>query len=272
MPRLGLGLGAQISASSAYDADAASYFARAGVTDATAKAQISAFAKGLKNLGLWNSTVCWLLKSSQNAGTGTTAYSFGGLGTYNGTLINGPTWATNGIVFDGTNDYINSNFNPSSAGLNAGSHFLGVVALANPTSAGYSQLIGNEIGVNFDDGTGLARVGSTQLAYYFVGNEIGMTDPTVQTLIGMSGSQRKNSTEVQFIRNGQEITTSTATLGRFANNNYFIGAGNSNGTPNYFSATTLAFAFVFSTSLSTGNLSSIYTLYKTTLGTGLGLP
>jgi hypothetical protein len=106
MPQLGLGLRANVSGTSIYDADAVSYFARAGVTDATAKAQISAFAKGLKNLGLWNSSVCWLLKSSQNAGTGTTAYSFGGLGTFNGTLTNGPTWGTNGIVFDGSNDLI----------------------------------------------------------------------------------------------------------------------------------------------------------------------
>ena len=194
MPQNGLLLSPNNSKAAVYDKDAINYFSRAGVTDATAKSQINAFVKGVKNLGLYNNMASWPLRSAQNKGSGTTAYSLGGLGTYNGTLTNGPTWATNGIVFDGTNDYIDSNLNPSSAGLNAGSHFLGVVALTNPSSAGYSQLIGNEIGVNFNDGTGLARIGSTQLAYYFVGNELGMTDPTVQTLIGMSGSQRKNST------------------------------------------------------------------------------
>lgn len=106
MPQLGLGLRANISSSSLYDGDAAAYFTRAGVTSPTAKAQINAFVKGLKNLGLWNSSLCWLLKSSQNAGTGTTAYSLGGLGAFDGTLTNGPTWGADGITFDGSNDYI----------------------------------------------------------------------------------------------------------------------------------------------------------------------
>jgi hypothetical protein len=102
MPQLGLGLRANVSGISFYDGDAAAYFTRAGVTDATAKAQINAFVKGTKDLGLWNSMVCWPLRSTQNAGTGTTAYSLGGLGTFNGTLTNGPTWGTDGVNMIGS--------------------------------------------------------------------------------------------------------------------------------------------------------------------------
>jgi hypothetical protein len=90
----------------AYDADASAYFTTAGVTNTAGRQQISRFVTGIKDLGLWSSMVCWPLRSSQNAGTGTTAYSLGGLGTYNGTLTNGPTWGADGITFDGTNDYI----------------------------------------------------------------------------------------------------------------------------------------------------------------------
>lgn len=43
--------------------------------------------------------VCWPLRSSQNIGTGTTAFSLGGLGNFPGTLTNGPTWGANGISF-----------------------------------------------------------------------------------------------------------------------------------------------------------------------------
>lgn len=82
-----------------YDADAAAYFIRAGVTDATAKRQISNFIRGVKSLGLWANIVCWPMRSSQNAGNGTTVYSLGGLGTYDGTLVNSPTWGTGGIAF-----------------------------------------------------------------------------------------------------------------------------------------------------------------------------
>jgi hypothetical protein len=99
MFKLGLGLQGYTPSAIAFDSDAAAFFATAGVTDATAKSQINDFVKGVKSLGLYNNMVCWPLRSSQNAGTGTTAYSLGGLGTYNGTLTNGPTWGVDGITF-----------------------------------------------------------------------------------------------------------------------------------------------------------------------------
>lgn len=40
----------------------------------------------------WN---CWLLRSNQNAGTGTTVYSLGN--AVNGTLTGSPSWGTNGV-------------------------------------------------------------------------------------------------------------------------------------------------------------------------------
>jgi hypothetical protein len=95
---LGLGLRLGSGTFAGFDADAAAYFDRAGVTDATAKSQINAFVKGIKDLGLWSSIVSWPLRSSQNAGTGTTAYSLGGLATYNGTLLNSPTRVEDGIT------------------------------------------------------------------------------------------------------------------------------------------------------------------------------
>ena len=66
--------------------------------------QINKFVIGVKKLGLWNSMVCWPMRGIHNAGTGSTVYSLGDLGRYNGniynlngSLINLPTWSTNGI-------------------------------------------------------------------------------------------------------------------------------------------------------------------------------
>jgi hypothetical protein len=86
-----------------FDADATAFAAASGATDVAA---LSTFVKGVKELGLWDDMVCWPLRSSQNAGTGTTAYSLGGLGTFDGTLVNGPTWDGDGVTFDGTDDVI----------------------------------------------------------------------------------------------------------------------------------------------------------------------
>lgn len=83
------------------DRDARDYMARAGVTDAAARTQINEFVRGMRSLGLWDKFVCWPLRSTQNAGAANsdTVYSLGGLGTFNGTRVNGPTWEANGMQF-----------------------------------------------------------------------------------------------------------------------------------------------------------------------------
>jgi hypothetical protein len=60
--------------------------------------QINKFVIGVKKLGLWNSMVCWPMRSIHNAGRGSTVYSLGGLHTANGTLVNAPTWGVRGIT------------------------------------------------------------------------------------------------------------------------------------------------------------------------------
>jgi hypothetical protein len=87
----------------AFDADARAYILASG---ATARAEINHFVKAMKRLGLFAGMACWPLRSSQNAGTGSTAYSLGGLGAYHGTLANAPTWGVNGVTLNGVNQSI----------------------------------------------------------------------------------------------------------------------------------------------------------------------
>lgn len=58
--------------------------------------QLNKFVVGIKKLGLWNSMICWPMRSMHNAGTGSTVYSLGGLGIFNGTMFGSPVWITNG--------------------------------------------------------------------------------------------------------------------------------------------------------------------------------
>jgi len=60
--------------------------------------QINKFVIGIKKLGLWNSMVCYPMRSIHNAGAGTTVYSLGGLGIFNGTVSNASRWTPNGIT------------------------------------------------------------------------------------------------------------------------------------------------------------------------------
>lgn len=70
---------------------------------------IDNFVRGLKQLNLWGNTVCWPMRSIHNIGTGSTVLSLGGGGVYNGTMVNSPTWGTEGItnLINNSNVYIN---------------------------------------------------------------------------------------------------------------------------------------------------------------------
>lgn len=61
--------------------------------------QLNKFVVGIKRMRLWNQMVCWPMRSIHNAGIGSTVYSLGGLGTFNGTMVNSPTWENIGIKF-----------------------------------------------------------------------------------------------------------------------------------------------------------------------------
>lgn len=84
------------------DPEAELYFARAGVTDPTARIQINNCITQLKAHGFYSSlTGFWIGRSAYNAGTGTTVYDLTS-NTLNGTMVNGPSWSHDGIVFSGT--------------------------------------------------------------------------------------------------------------------------------------------------------------------------
>lgn len=68
--------------------------------------QINKFVVGVKKLGLWNSMVCWPMRSIHNAGTGSTVYSLGGQGVFNGALTNSPMWNSKGIIGSTTNSLL----------------------------------------------------------------------------------------------------------------------------------------------------------------------
>jgi hypothetical protein len=259
---------------SGFDADAAAYFERAGVTDATAKTQINAFVKGVKDLGLYNNMVSWLLRSTQNAGTGTTVYSLGGYGINNGTMVGTLSWGASGIIYpnDGTYKQINT---PFTMAFDSSNSSFAVGALT-PTSSTNRRYIGS----------------STQAATPLTANvpanttlllNIDTWSESVDTLIPFTGAPDLSTFNWLGISwnyvtgtnniNGQ-LNSTFGTQSRASSatgkKSWAIGAGQSL-TDNF--TGTMAFASYFPTAdVSQANKLLLYNLYKTTLGTGLGLP
>ena len=235
---------------SGYDADAAAYFERAGVTDATAKGQINAFVKGIKDLGLYNNMVSWPLRSSQNAGTGSVAYGLGGLGTYDGTLANSPTWGVDGVTFSPTNSCLRFEYF-----LSTGSHTIFAVGLNNTT-------INNSI---------VFRVSNTDNNFHFWQRRNG----------GFATSFSPN-TDLNGYINGAITNTANANVynsfGATTTRNF--GTGTAHGGPAFFGdlansaqwGSVGSFASIFNATLTTAQILALHNLLKTTLCQGLGLP
>ena len=97
--------------------------------------QLNKFIVGIKKLGLWSSMVCWPMRSIHNAGRGSTVYSLGGLGIYNGTMINSVSWGYNGSTF-GASSYINV---PNTAVITSGSGSFSVGVISRSSNSNTSD-------------------------------------------------------------------------------------------------------------------------------------
>lgn len=241
------------------DPDVAAYVALSGATDV---ANLDAFVKGVKELGLWNSMVCWPLRLTQNAGQGDTVYSLGGLGTYNGTRVNAPLWATNGLNFLTGNT---TSRVTTTLPLSQPFSFYGCMHFATNLYSG-GTLIGQAANVNT-----------------YVKN--GFSTPANKVLMVSSGTALASSNTytalqkcfIQGYYNGASSnlslngTTVTGNVGSGSYNSLIIGSsvtfgsGYSDANKNY------EIAFVMAVPSRTVN-SSVYSIYKETLGAGLNLP
>jgi hypothetical protein len=258
------------------DPDAVAFAATSGATDIDA---ISDFVKGVKRLGLYNSMVCWPLRSTQNAGTGTTAYSLGGLGTFNGTLVNGPTWGTDGI------DHTAASSQTTTTSINlvdygpAGFALFAAIKPKTGTQA-FSMMFGQEGGAtqNFN---GIIRLGSTattsvQINANFTG---GNSQASISTNIVNSWASLGAAVSNSALRLMVNATHNTATpSGTYnsqrenANDTLRFASRSSTGGSQVFADAICAFGALFNMPLSQAQLDSLRTLYKSTLGTGLSLP
>ena len=254
---------------SSFDNDARTFINTSGAID---RAAINHFVKGIKRLGLWDDMVCWPLRSAQNAGTGSTAYSLGGLGTYDGTLVNGPTWGVDGIDFSqDSSEHILTSLTPqnnvdqfvfAAFECNAqGANFNVVASSRNPVSpsggwtaaqewtGGFGALLWADSGSLNKLGVNQITDGSYNSALFRY--SIASSPQTIGIIVNELSEETATGARTQGASNpiilGNEEPTSTRSLG-----------GN------------LAFAaYIKSSSV---NNSAIRLLYKSTLGQGLGLP
>ena len=240
-------------------------------------ADIDNFIKGLKQLNLWSNSICFLMRSQHNIGTGNTILSLGGEQNVIGSLVNSPTWGSNGITFSGTN-YISALLKKT---IQTSEVSMASVAFSdNPmpgftTGSPYQLYIGSNsftthsltLNSNATNGT------SWRAANYQQGNLAFATD--INTQSPRCHGVRLFAGGLQHYLNGSTSTNTTTRInqifdriqicGRWFNNNVACTLG-TNGTG---FVGTQSFVIV---SLDYINFTILQQLIKTTIGKGLGLP
>jgi hypothetical protein len=235
-----------------YDADATAFAAASGATDVAA---LSAFVKGVKELGLWSNMVCWPLRSSQNAGTGTTAFSLGGLGDLQWDADQWADLGADGITFtSGSSQTITvSSITITATDL--------ILASCQTATSGNLRVIEYLADGGVTPGIWSGFGGS----YYW---DCRSTANTMNRLSGGAVPTSRifthgiaSASGSTFFVNGTSTLTNAVSSTNANASNFTINKNGGNGN----------IAFVMFSQSITGN-ASLYSLYKSTLGTGLGLP
>lgn len=253
-----------------WELDVQSYLNTCNITAAAPRKDIRDFSAGVNDLGLWNSMVCWPLRSSQNYAGSTDVFSLGGLGSFKGTMVGGPTYETDGMDFDGSDDRIS---------LPDGSFGTGNSATClwafrkNNTAAARMSLLASGNNFNADDALSLespiggagsagARIRSSG-AIAIGGNVVTdqwrslllAHDTTTGFSAGDGGALSQASLGGAFNKTGQSTN-----IGRMGN-------------PASFGFDGLISAVIRIDATPTTTLNAqIYSLYKTTLGQGITFP
>ena len=244
--------------------------------------QLNKFVVGIKRMGIWNQMVCWPMRSTQNAGRGSTVYSLGGLGTFNGTMVNGPTWGTDGVTF------------PSGIQSSISTSLSGWPSSPNAVFASY-KTDANIAGVNFN----LGGIWGFQNRVFAVGSPMGANSRSIGAVLpgfawvffSLNSQYRINGNDQALPLNAFASFSVNLTSGN--NGNIFVDSTlatsgsqssfDSVGTPGagtfYFGkvdsanfTSVLPFLAHFRGVSITNNQVNLHNLYRQTLGQNLGLP
>ena len=226
-------------------------------TDIKDKESVFKFVEGIFDLGLWDSMICWPLRSSQNAGVGNTVYSLGGLGTYNGTLVNGPTWGADGIAF-----------------APLGANFLQITGMTS--SFPFEQIFvcsqgsGSDAApANYAVGAGEATISLNRFETNVGISGISVNLNSVQSIFNIPNTtmfmkgRMESSTQLYVSANASGEMLMSPTSSTWGESRGVNGIQDRRAVGN-----TTAFWAIFKAASG----SSLYSLYKQTLGQGLGLP
>jgi len=230
-------------------------------------ADIDNFIKGLKQLNLWQNIICWPMRSIHNIGTGSTVLSLGGGGTYNGTMLNSPTWGIIGMTFPRTTASCVSATRPIGSTPTAEYSIFSVHCNFVEDALYRAVWIGRDVS---NDRMFFRTAGGGSDAY--AAGTVAITAPTSidgnhsTALVASSGSVSKT---VAAYKDG--IVSSSTTGTNTGNNTIYNIGGLSTDSSRSFGYE-ISFNAALTKALNANEVILLHNLIKTTIGKGLGLP
>ena len=268
-----------ITYATTYDTDAAAYFTTASVTDLATKDRINNWVVGMKALGLWTGLVCWPLRTGQNAGSGTTIYSLGGLGSFPGTLVNSPTFGPLGIKFAASGSKMTTAVSVAASPVSCfmvgktyqpGSTNSAILFTGGINVSGRQFSVGNS-GTTTSQNYGLQANPWQTNAIPTTG--VSTTSPALtgtRTDLTYNSWRVISATEARLTRGWTQSSSAITVTGWDTSSPTSVAFGL---VPEYTAELEVsAFWYISGTAVTNALDTSVYALYKRTLGMDLGLP
>jgi hypothetical protein len=251
------GILARAASGGGVDPDAQAFITAASITDPTQQAAINQLVLDLKGYSIWTK-----FKAIYPIVGGTAASHAVNLktpGTFNLSFTTGWTHSANGMQPNGTSAYADTNLSLSFH-MTASNAAFGIYSRTNDTTG--LKVVGAYNGANVSRCWINLTNGNIQIA------DTGQISYTANPSTGFFMSRRDATNFNQSYRNGSSLGSVTNNFSVF-NLNFYLGATNDGGTPDYYSTHQLAFAFLGgNAALTNTDASNLYTAvqaYQTTL-------
>lgn len=268
-----------ITYATTYDTDAAAYFTTASVTDLATKDRINNWVVGMKALGLWTGLVSWPMRTGQNAGSGTTIYSLGGLGSYPGTLVNSPTFEPLGLKFAASGSKMTTTLAVAASPVacfmvgktyQPGSNNSGVFYSGGVNVSGRQFSVSNSAATTAQNYGLNANTWQTNAIPTTGVNTASPALTGTRTDLTYNSWRVISATEARLTRGWSQSSSAITVTGWDTSSPTSVAFGL---VPEYTAELEVsAFWYISGTAVTNALDASVYALYKNTLGLGLGLP
>ena len=254
-----------ITVGKSYDLNAAEFFNATQILTPVQKQAVNELVVDLKGYGIWSKMKAIYPMVGQAGVSSSFSYNLKDPSTFRGVFSGSWTFASTGVTGDGTNAYMDTNYNPNSDSDTTINDFHHSVYINN-------GVVGNAIQGVFTQTPNIETdilPSYTGKFYAMINQASGELGVANTTRVGHFIGSRYQTNSIQYYISSTQVLSTASTPAASKNNlNYYIGLLNNNGTANFGNASRIALS-TLGQGLTPTQASNFYTAvqrFQTTLG------